>query len=360
MSFKKGILALFFIAVSIGAYKVTSLAHFAMTSNSPSETQSKEVIIIQKGTIPMTIAKRLEARSIISSAQQLRRLGVILRKWPSMKAGEYEISSSMTPLEIFDVITSGVSVAYKTTIREGINMFQVGEILEKKGFATQKEFVALCRSQSFIRELGFTEKLPSLDGYLYPETYLLDRSISTKDIIKKMVQNHNAVWDADKAARAKALGFTKHQVITLASMIEKETGAGFERPTISSVFHNRLKKRMRLQSDPTTIYGVWETFNGNLRRRHLKEKNNYNTYAIRGLPVGPIASPGKEAIVAALYPNAKKYLYFVSKNDGTHYFSKTFKEHNQAVTKYQKNRSARKGKSWRDLPKKKRANQKKI
>ena len=143
----------------------------------------------------------------------------------------------------------------------------------------------------------------------------------------------------------------RHDLITLASIIEKETGASFERPTISGVFHNRLKKRMRLQSDPTTIYGIYEKFTGNLRKKHLLQKTPYNTYKIFGLPLGPISNPGLESLKAAITPKKHNYLYFVSKNDGTHKFSRNYKDHLKAVTAFQKNRAARKGKSWRDLHK---------
>ena len=134
--------------------------------------------------------------------------------------------------------------------------------------------------------------------------------------------------------RAKDLGFTVHQIVTLASIIEKETGAAFERPIISSVFHNRLKKKMRLESDPTVIYGI-KNFDGNLTRKHLGTHTPYNTYKIRGLPAGPIANPGRASLEAALYPEKTVFLYFVSKRDTTHYFSTNLKEHNQAVRKYQ-------------------------
>ena len=146
------------------------------------------------------------------------------------------------------------------------------------------------------------------------------------------------------------MGLTEHELVTLASVIEKETGHAPERKIISSVFHNRLKKKMRLQSDPTTIYGLWENFDGNLTRSCLQTYTPYNTYKIFGLPKGPIASPGTDAILAALYPAKTKYLFFVSRNDGTHIFSEDYKGHKSAVEKIQKDPVARRGKSWRDAP----------
>ena len=142
-----------------------------------------------------------------------------------------------------------------------------------------------------------------------------------------------------------------HSIVILASIVEKETGAKQERPTIAGVFHNRLKKRMRLQSDPTTIYGMYENYRGNLRKEHLLKKTPYNTYKISGLPKGPISNPGIKSIEAALSPTNHSYLYFVSKNDGTHIFTKTYKDHLKAVKKWQLTRRNRVGKSWRDLKK---------
>ena len=156
--------------------------------------------------------------------------------------------------------------------------------------------------------------------------------------------------------RTKTLDFThpkltKHELITLASIVEKETGRAIERPRIAGVFFNRLRKRMRIQSDPTTIYGIWENFNGNLRKKHLLAKTPYNTYKISGLPIGPIANPGLKAIEAVLHPESHKFLYFVSKNDGTHVFSKNLIDHNKAVNFWQKNSRNRKGRSWRQQKK---------
>jgi len=155
-----------------------------------------------------------------------------------------------------------------------------------------------------------------------------------EQIISTMVNRFRSVFSTEWALRAKELGFTVDQIVTLASIIEKETGAAFERPIISSVFHNRLKKKMRLESDPTVIYGI-KNFDGNLTRKHLGTLTPYNTYKIKGLPAGPIANPGRAALEAALYPEKTVFLYFVSKRDTTHYFSTNLKEHNQAVRKYQ-------------------------
>jgi UPF0755 protein len=209
-----------------------------------------------------------------------------------------------------------------------------------------------CRDPKLIASLPIKEHPQTLEGYLFPDTYFLNKTMTAAEIIRGMVRKFAAVWGPDQDARAKELGMTQHQVITLASIIEKETGAPQERPLISSVFHNRLQKRMRLQSDPTTIYGIWDRYDGNLHKSDLSAQNPYNTYYVPALPIGPISNPGREAIRAALYPSPSNFLYFVSHNDGTHEFTSTYTQHINAVKRFQLNPRARDGKSWRDLTKK--------
>jgi UPF0755 protein len=326
------------------------VARFAFA---PALVGGPEILVeVRPGETPAQVATALEAQGVIRSADDFLFLGRVIRQWKSLKVGEYRVSSSMTPIEIFSVITSGVSAAYRITVREGKNMFQVADAIQEAGLAQKHEFIALCRDKAFLRSLGLTDpKIPSVEGYLYPETYFFNRTLGAKDMIREMVTRFKANWTAEIAQSAQRLRYTQHEVVTLASIIEKETGAPEERPLISSVFHNRLNKRMRLQSDPTTIYGVWETFDGNLRKSHLLEKTPFNTYKIPALPVGAIANPGKEALAAAVAPAKSEYLFFVSRNDGTHVFTSKLEDHERAVRDYQLNRRAREGKSWRDLQK---------
>jgi UPF0755 protein len=173
-------------------------------------------------------------------------------------------------------------------------------------------------------------------------------------MLQTMVKKYRTSWAQLKErfrTQIASLGLTEHQIVTLASMIEKETGAPEERPIISSVFFNRLRKKMRLQSDPTTIYGIWESYTGNIHRQDLLNPTPYNTYTVPALPIGPIGNPGMLALEAALNPSRSEYLYFVSKNEGRHSFSRTLQEHNSAVRKFQLDPKAREGKSWRDLGK---------
>ena len=199
--------------------------------------------------------------------------------------------------------------------------------------ANEKEFLLLAKDPAFIQALELDVR--SLEGYLFPTTYRFAKYSKPENMIRTMVAFMSKAVTPERRARAAELGMSVHEVLTLASVIEKETGAAEERRLISAVFHNRLRRKIPLQSDPTVIYAL-EGFDGNLRKRDLGVDSPYNTYRVRGLPPGPIANPGLESILAALYPAKASYLYFVSRNDGTHHFSSTLAEHNRAVDKYQR------------------------
>ena len=260
------------------------------------------------------------------------------------KAGRYLIEPGSNMLDVIDSLVYGTPLGVALTIPEGKNIFEIGNILESKEITTAKEFIQLAKSGELARKYRISGE--RMEGYLYPDTYRFDKNMPAKKVIEAMVHIFN---ERVKNVDFSSSNLNRHQVITLASIVEKETGAQWERPMIAGVFHNRLKKGMRLQSDPTTIYGIFENFNGNLRKRHLLQKTPYNTYKIKGLPKGPISNPGLASIKAVLKPAQHKYLYFVSKNDGTHVFTSTYKEHLKAVKIHQKTRKNRKGKSWRDL-----------
>jgi UPF0755 protein len=286
----------------------------------------------------------------ISDAESFYWLGKLTLRWNALKAGEYQVSPKMSPLEIFSVLTSGVSILHPVTIHEGDNIYLIAEEFFRKGLDPERRVLGLTKSAEFIASLGISGTVPpTLEGYLFPDTYYFTKLTSTEEMLTKMVRRFFMVWTSDLEEKGKAFGLTRHEVVTLASVIEKETGARSERHIISSVFHNRIRKGMKLQSDPTTIYGIWESYGGNLRKEHLRAKNPYNTYAIPGLPIGPISNPGKAALWAAVHPHPSDYLFFVSRNNGTHYFSATYEEHAKAVKQFQLDAKAREGKSWRDL-----------
>ena len=278
---------------------------------------------------------QLVASGIVKNPMKFRLLARFKGDDKRIKAGEYLISTRMSPEEILNTIISGRSILYRMTIPEGYNLNQIADVIEQNGWGNREDFLAIANDAAFIKQLGI--EAPSLEGYLYPETYLFPKKTSVKKIITTMTKRFNSVFSEVWKNRAKEMGLSVHQVLTLASIIEKETGDSSERPVISSVFHNRLKKQMRLESDPTVIYGI-NNFNGDITRKDLDTLTPYNTYKINGLPPGPIASPGEKSIEAVLYPADTKLLFFVSKKDGTHHFSHTISEHRQAVQKYQLSR----------------------
>jgi len=342
---------MFFLVVAVVGLSGGKLFFFAILPAQQGSSAS-QILEVRKNAGPGELAQLLGTNGIISSPAQFIWLGRLTRQWPRVKAGEYKLSPSMSPLQVFRVITSGISVSHSLVIREGENIYEIAAELQQRGLIDGRKFLRLCRDPIFIKSLGFLDFIPdSLEGYLFPDTYFFNRSTSVEELVRTMVKRFFSVWGQSDEIRATQLKMTRHQVVTLASIIEKETGASNERPIISSVFHNRLAKRMRLQSDPTTIYGIWEKYEGNLRKSDLTAETPYNTYTIRGLPKGPISNPGKEALQAALFPAESEYLFFVSHNDGTHEFTKTFAEHDQAVKAFQIDRKAREGKSWRDLKK---------
>jgi len=239
----------------------------------------------------------------------------------------------MTPTEILSKLTNGQVVLHSLMIPEGLTIIQIADAASQQGLTDPGEFLRLAKDREFIASLGV--KAETLEGYLYPNTYKFPRPIKARELLVAMVEQLKQELGPDLLVRMQELKMTMHEVLTLASVIEKETGSSDERPEISAVFHNRLKQHIPLQSDPTVIYGL-TAFDGNLHKKDLSSLSPYNTYRVQGLPPGPIANPGIQAIRATLYPSDSRSLYFVSRNDGTHEFSATLIEHNKAVEKYQK------------------------
>jgi UPF0755 protein len=289
---------------------------------------------------------RLINQKLIRSAKLFHRYAQFKRLMTSFKTGDYVVKPGMTMVHIMNMFVEGRSITIAVTIPEGRNIFEIAEILKNSEIIDSTEaFIATAKDAEFVQSLGVPAE--RIEGYLFPDTYQFSKQMNAGMVIRAMVRTFEQ--------KTSQLDFThpflknKHDIVILASMVEKETGAAWERPRIAGVFLNRLKKPMRLQSDPTTIYGIWEGWDGNLRRRNLQEVTPYNTYRINGLPKGPIANPGLLALQAVLEPEEHGFYYFVSKNDGTHIFSTTYKDHRAAVEEWQKNPANRRGRSWRDL-----------
>jgi UPF0755 protein len=327
-----------FIAICVAWGFYYELKTFA--SMPANQSASASVIInVSPGQTLRTTADILYRKTIIKDTLKFVLIARIKGYDKRLKAGEYLLSASMAPLQILKIMVKGAVKLYKLTIPEGYTIDQIAAVMDAANFCTKTDFIQAATDTARVRQKGLEGR--TFEGYLFPDTYFFPRDVTIERIISTMVKRFRSVFVPEWVARAKDLGLTVHQIVTLASIIEKETGAPFERPIISSVFHNRLKKKMRLESDPTVIYGI-NNFDGNITRKHLTTRTPYNTYKVRGLPIGPIANPGSAALVAALYPDDTKYIYFVSRKDRTHQFSTNLKQHNRAVRKYQLRRRRKK------------------
>jgi UPF0755 protein len=301
-----------------------------------------------------TVARKLEQEGLVSSAKKFELFARVTGGGNKVLVGEYAIRRNMVPAEVLSIITSGKSIKHIVTIPEGYNIFEIAELLERQGVTSHDEFLKLVRDPVLVKEL-LGEEASSLEGYLFPETYHITKYTGTRALVHMMVERFMQNFTKLQSVPGwNAARLTRHQLVTLASIVEKETGAPEERTIISSVFHNRLREKMKLQTDPTVIYGIWDQtgqWNRNISHDDLVTPSKYNTYTFTGLPVGPIANPGYEALVAAGGPAQTDYFFFVSRNDGTHVFSRDYSQHRNAVSKFQLDHAAREGKSWRDLKK---------
>ncbi len=305
---------------------------FNYAAQSSGNDISEKVITVLPGQHFKMIASQLEGAGIIRDSLRFKLFARLKGYDKRIKAGEYRLSNALSPKQVLEIMVSGKVALYRITIPEGYNLAQIAGIVSEMGFTEEPVFIQSATDPEIVNALGVNAG--SLEGYLFPDTYYFPKGLPLNEILGIMVNRFRDIFSAEWQERARQMDMSVHQVVTLASIIEKETGAAFERPLIASVFHNRLAKGMRLSSDPTVIYGI-KDFNGNLTRKHLTTQTPYNTYLNKGLPPGPIANPGLASLEAALYPAETDYFYFVSKKDSTHQFSTTFKEHNRAVRKYQ-------------------------
>jgi UPF0755 protein len=327
MKWLLGALAVVAAASAAGAWS------YAMGQLEPADANAATSFFqVESGSGMKRIARGLEHGGIVRDARATEWYARLSGLDASIQAGEYELSPAWSTRRVLEQLTSGRVRTYAVVIPEGIRATEIAERLEQAGVAKADEFMALASDANFAHSLGLEAE--GLEGYLYPETYQIPRDLQTARVARVLVDQFTRAW-AELEGLAKQRGLSQHEVVTLASIVEKE------RPLIAAVFLNRLKRGMRLETDPTVIYGVAD-FNGNLRRVHLNDASNpYNTYKIPGLPPGPIASPGADALRAVLEPAESDFLFFVSKKDGTHHFSKTYREHVNAVNRYQLRRRSK-------------------
>ena len=288
-------------------------------------TVAQEIVVtIAPGTSVHGIARALAQAGAIPSPHLFRFLAKVRGGEKVLKAGEYVFAPGLSILEVYDQLERGDVRLFRISFPEGWTVRQMADYLGRQSFAPPgfaQDFFTACHDRA-------------CEGYLFPETYLIQRPKSAADLVALLVAEFHKRFTPEMVERAKGMGMTVHQVVTLASVIEKETGDASERPVISSVFHNRLQKGMRLESDPTVIYGL-KDFDGNIRKADLSDPHPYNTYVHAGLPPGPIANPGLAALQAALQPATTDYLFFVSRNNGTHEFAHDYADHVRNVQRYQ-------------------------
>jgi len=296
-------------------------------------------VVIEKGMSLREIATRLSAEKAIGTPRLFEVIGRARGLGRTLKAGTYEFPAGLTMPEVMDMLAHGKVKEYPLIVIEGWTIDEIAKALEGQPFLGDAEmparFMKLAKDPAEAKAMGF-EGAPSLEGYLFPETYLFTKPLSETELIKKMVGQFGEIWKALLAEGAPENTMAQKDIVTLASIIEKETGEPGERQMIASVFLNRLAAGMPLQSDPTIIYGLAD-FDGNIRKADISAPHPYNTYVHPGLPPGPICNPGKASLYAALHPAHTDYLYFVSRKDGTHEFTATLAEHLIAVKKYQLN-----------------------
>ena len=296
-------------------------------------------LLVEPGMSAKQIGRALARHGSIQTPNVFA-LWVRLNRWDqSLHFGYYQFEKGLTLEQIIAKIRRGDVLKFPFRVIEGWNLTQLADFLRTQTFIPSPtladDFLRLAHDPDFMARLGFTD-IPSLEGYIPANTYFVMKPKNAEDFIRQLLAVLPQFWTEAEETRAAAIGMSRNQVLTLASIIEKETAKADERPLVSSVFHNRLKKGMLLQTDPTIIYGL-KNYDANIRKSDILNPHPYNTYVHAGLPPGPISAVGKEAIHAALYPAQSDYFYFVATGvDGAHIFSKTLDDHNASVNKYQR------------------------
>lgn len=321
----------YLLALLIGIFGTQSLLSSAFLEPADPGNTNTVSFLVEKGSSIKKIAENLESEGLIKSPWSITLIAKLKKIKGPVVAGEYKLSPSMTPRQMLDAILQGKIVYYDVVIPDGIRVAQIPQLIGATGLVSESDMGAALQDRKLMSDVGVSAG--SFEGYLLPTTYKFTRPIDARGMIVRM-RNEGQKQVTDKMIeRTIDLGFTFHQILTIASVIEKQATVRRERPMISSVLHNRLKIGMPLQSEPTLRYGLGK-FDGPLTQQDLSAQSAYNTFQNTGLPPTPICNPSIKAIEAALYPADTDYLYFVPRGDGTHEFSSSLKEHTKAVAKY--------------------------
>lgn len=323
------------VAIVFFAYFLFFALYITIELTKPINVSEDTEVYIPKGTSFSSIAKIFKEKGIIKNETIFILIGRIYGIEKKARAGYYLFTKEMTVLDVIKKLLQGKILEYTVTVVEGDSLYEIADKLSKINPDFKNQLFELAYDKAFLKSLKIDA--PSLEGYLFPDTYNVPKGLELEEIVKLMVKRFWEVYDSKLIEKTKKMGWTVNQVVTLASIIEKEAKVDEEKPLISAVYHNRLKLGMPLQADPTAIYGI-KRYKDGVTKKDLKNRSPYNTYVIKGLPPGPIASPGLKSIIAAVNPAKVSYLYFVSRGDGTHEFSNDYKTHVSAINQIRGNR----------------------
>ena len=319
--------------VAITVLAVALLSAFFLFDTYPTRSWEGKLVLVPKGSRLPGVVGILREDGILPHPLAFRALVLLTNSGRQLHYGEYAFPTPPSAFEAWRRLTRGDVIKYEVTVPPGANLYDIAKMLEEERLVTEEVFLATASSPAILQRLGIPGE--SAEGYLFPDRYLFVKPVTPEEILEFMVRQFRRKVPPDAEKRAGEMGLSLHQVVTIASIIEKETGVEEEKPIVSAVIRNRLAIGMPLQMDPTVIYGVGR-FDGTVTREDLRTAGPYNTYRNRGLPPGPIANPGLASLAAALNPSKAEYLYFVSKNDGSHTFSRTLPEHNLAVEEFRR------------------------
>jgi UPF0755 protein len=332
------LLVLIVIAAGLGGWE-----YLRLTRPYRGFSGAEVFVDLPTGTGVAEIGRRLTAAGVVPDPYTFRLAAHLSNADRRLRAGEYRFADAATPAEVAARLAKGDVYTRPITFPEGLNIEEMAVLFEHSGIGTADAFRTAASKVSLIS--GFDPEAATLEGFLFPDTYPLSRHAQAADLIALMVARFEKVFDANLRAAAAGANMTPRDVVTLASLIELETAQGGERPLVSAVFHNRLRIGMPLQCDPTVVYALEQAsrWRGTIHKLDLQIASPYNTYKVPGLPPGPIASPGRASLEAAVHPADVDFLYFVSRNDGTHAFAATLAEHNKNVALYQPKKTGRGG-----------------
>ena len=323
------------LLIAIVLIMALAAAFFREYEVPPVAPAGKVAFEIGPGQTVRAIARDLQERGIIRRSWAFLAGYKLFHEGQKIRAGEYELDLPLKAKDVLLTLLKGKILLHPLTVPEGLTVREVADLIRDAGYPMRGSFLEACGDAGPIS--SWDGQAADLEGYLFPDTYQFAKGTPARTVAEAMVKEFRRVFGEAGLRRATELGMTVRSVVTLASLIEKETSMPDEKPLVSAVFHNRLRIGMKLDCDPTVIYALKRDglYRGRLLSRDLKYPSPYNTYVSAGLPPGPICSPGRDSLRAALYPAPEKYLYFVANNDGAHHFSRGYAEHLLAVKKYQ-------------------------